>query len=157
MKRIPAIFLQAAIILIGIVALALLLWEPHLEGRNAHATLYEIYFRDPFLVYVYIGSVPFFAALYQGFKVLGNMIQDKIFSQSSQESLRKIRHCAMVVVAFISGAEAYFFLFRRSEDDIAGGVAIGLSLIFGSLVIAATANVCEQIIEKAMRVVSDTA
>ena len=30
------------IVLIGIGALALLLWEPHVEGRNAHATLFEM-------------------------------------------------------------------------------------------------------------------
>jgi hypothetical protein len=40
---VPTIFLQAVIVLIGIGALALMLWEPHIEGRNAHATLFEIY------------------------------------------------------------------------------------------------------------------
>jgi hypothetical protein len=45
---VPTIFLQAVIVLIGIGALALMLWEPHIEGRNAHATLFEIYFNDPF-------------------------------------------------------------------------------------------------------------
>jgi hypothetical protein len=59
MKRSSALFLQAAIVLIGIGALAFLLWEPHIEGRNAHATTFEIYFKDPFLAYVYVGSIPF--------------------------------------------------------------------------------------------------
>ena len=71
MKRSSTIFLQVVIVLIGIGALALMLWEPHIEGRNAHATNFEIYFRDPFLVLVYIGSIPFFVSLYQAFKVLG--------------------------------------------------------------------------------------
>src|SRR5882757_4418154 len=68
---VPTKFLQAVIVLIGIGALALMLWEPHIEGRNAHATLFEIYFKDPFLAYAYIASIPFFVALYQAFKVLG--------------------------------------------------------------------------------------
>ena len=68
---IPTIFLQAVIVLIGIGALALMLWEPHIEGRNAHATFFEIYFKDPFLAYAYLASIPFFVALYQVFKVLG--------------------------------------------------------------------------------------
>ena len=38
MKRISTIFLQGVIMLIGIGALAIMLWEPHVEGRNAHAT-----------------------------------------------------------------------------------------------------------------------
>ena len=33
-------FLQIVIVLIGIGALALMLWEPHIEGRNAHAGLF---------------------------------------------------------------------------------------------------------------------
>jgi hypothetical protein len=52
-------FLQVVIVLIGIGVLAFMLWEPHVEGRNAHATVFEIYFHDPFLAYAYIGSIPF--------------------------------------------------------------------------------------------------
>ena len=80
MKRTSTIFLQSVIVLIGIGALALMLWEPHIEGRNAQATVFEIYFKDPFLAYVYIGSIPFFVALYQAFRVLGYVVQNKIFS-----------------------------------------------------------------------------
>ncbi|HZM91557.1 MAG TPA: hypothetical protein VFF31_33865 [Blastocatellia bacterium] len=40
---VPTIFLRAVIVLIGIGAVALLLWEPQIEGRNAHATLFEIF------------------------------------------------------------------------------------------------------------------
>ena len=85
MKKSSTVFLQVVIVLIGIGALALLLWEPQLEGRNAHATLFEIYFKDPFLACVYIGSVPFFVALYQAVKVLGYAGQNKIFSQAGRE------------------------------------------------------------------------
>ena len=38
MKKSSTIFLQVVIMLIGIGALALMLWEPQIEGRNAHAT-----------------------------------------------------------------------------------------------------------------------
>ena len=59
---VPTISLQAVIVLIGVGALALILWEPQIEGRNAHATQFEIYFKDPFLAFAYLGSVPFFVA-----------------------------------------------------------------------------------------------
>lgn len=59
MKRGSIIFLQVVVVLIGIGALILLLWEPRIEGRNVNATNFEIYFKDPFLVLVYIGSIPF--------------------------------------------------------------------------------------------------
>ena len=48
MNRGSILFLKTVLVLIGIGAVALLLWEPHIEGRNAHATLFEIYFNDPF-------------------------------------------------------------------------------------------------------------
>ena len=71
MRKGSTIFLQVVIVLIGIGSLALLLWEPHIEGRNAHADLVTIYLRDPFLAYVYVGSLPFFFGLYQAFNLLG--------------------------------------------------------------------------------------
>ncbi|MCA9152983.1 MAG: hypothetical protein KDA92_26955, partial [Planctomycetales bacterium] len=65
MKRSSIIFLQIVIVMIGLAALVFLLWEPQVEGRNKDATQFQIYFQDPFLALVYIGSIPFFAALYQ--------------------------------------------------------------------------------------------
>ena len=59
MKRSSTIFLQVVIVLIGIGALAVMLWEPLIEGRNAHATLFQVYFNDPFLAYAYTASIAF--------------------------------------------------------------------------------------------------
>jgi hypothetical protein len=78
MKRGSTIFLQVVIVLFGMGALALMLWEPHLEGRNKHATVFQIYFNDPFLAYAYLGSIAFFAVLYQSFKLLGYIGQNKV-------------------------------------------------------------------------------
>ena len=107
MKRNSTIFLQIVIVLIGIGALALMLWEPHIEGRNAHATLFEIYFNDPFLAYAYLASIPFFAALYQAFKVLGYAGQNKVFSQSAVKALRTIKYCAIAIIGFVAVGELF--------------------------------------------------
>src|SRR2546430_12294481 len=90
MRRSSAAFLQIVIVLIGIGALALMLWEPHIEGRNAHATVFEIYFKDPFLAYAYIASIPFYVSLYPGFKVLAYAGQNQVFSQAAVKALRTI-------------------------------------------------------------------
>src|SRR5688500_10395421 len=129
---VPTIFLQTVIVLIGIGALALMLWEPHLEGRNAHATLFEIYFKDPFLAYAYISSTAFFVALYQAFKLLGYVGQDRAISPDSVRALRTIKYCAIALVALIGAAVAYLSIAVRGKDDIAGGVAVGLALILAS-------------------------
>ena len=155
MKKSSTIFLQVVIVLIGIGALALMLWEPQIEGRNAHATLFEIYFKDPFLAYAYIASIAFFMALYQAFKLLGYIGRNEIFSQRSVKALRTIKYCAMTLIAFIVGAEAYFFIVARGKDDIAGGVMMGLLMIFVSVVIATAAAVFERIVQNAVDIKSE--
>ncbi len=155
MKRTLTIFLQVVVLLIGFGTLAILLWEPHLEGRNVHATLFEIYFKDPFLAYAYIASISFFVILYQAFKLLGNIRQNKVFSLNSVRALRIIKYCAIVLIAFIAGAEAFFFIVQRGNEDIAGGVAMGLGLIFISLVIGSVAAVFEKVLQNAVDMKSE--
>ena len=142
---VPKIVLQAVIVLIGIGALALMLWEPHLEGRNAHATLFEIYFKDPFLAYAYLGSVPFFVLLYQAFKVLGYIGRNKAFSQATLKALRTIKGCAFAIVGFVAVGELFIML--GESDDRAGGVFMGILITFGSVVIAAAAAIVERIVQ----------
>ena len=153
MKRSSAAFLQTVLVLIGIGALALMLWEPHLEGRNAHATPFEIYFKDPFLAYAYVASIPFFAALYQAFKVLGYARQNKIFSQAAVNALRTIKLCAIAIIGFVAGAEV--FIMVHTSDDRAGGVAMGILITFGSIIIAAAAATFEWILQNAVDMKSE--
>jgi len=154
MKRSSTIFLQIVIVLIGIGALALLLWEPHIEGRNAHATNFEIYFKDPFLVLVYIGSIPFFVALYQAFKVLGYAGQNKIFSQAAVKALRTIKFCAIAIIGFVV-VEEIIIMLNHGNDDAAGGVFMGVLITFGSIVIATAAAMFEQILQNAVDIKSE--
>jgi hypothetical protein len=151
-KRSATIFLQAVLVLIGIGALALMLWEPHLEGRNAHATTFEIYFKDPFLAYAYVASIAFFAALYQAFSLLGYIGRNQVFSVKSVRALRTIKYCAIALVAMIGAAVAYLFIAVRGKDDIAGGVAMGLMLSFVSAVIATAAAVFERLLQGAVEI-----
>ncbi len=154
-KRSATIFLQIVIVLIAIGALALLLWEPHLEGRNAHATVFEIYFKDPFLAYAYLASIAFFVALFQAFTLLRSIGQNKVFSLSSVRALRTIKYCAIALVAMIGAAVAYLFIAVRGKDDIAGGVAIGVVMIFVSVVVATAAAVFEKLLQNAVDIKSE--
>ncbi|MDX2033871.1 MAG: DUF2975 domain-containing protein [Blastocatellia bacterium] len=155
MKRSSTIFLQIVIVLIGIGALALMLVEPHFEGRNAHATPFEVYFKDPFLAYAYTASIAFFVALYQAFKLLGYIRANEVFSPRAVKALRTIKYCALSLVAFIVGAEAFFFVVQRGKEDIAGGVMIGLVMIFVSVVVATAAAVFERLLQSAVEIKSE--
>ena len=148
MKRSSTIFLQIVIVLIGIGALALMLWEPHIEGRNVHATLFEIYFKDPFLAYAYLASIAFFVALYQAFKVLGYTRQNKAFSHATVKALRTIKFCALGTIGFVAVGELFIML--GNSDDRAGGVFIGILITFGSVVSATAAAMFEQVWQNAL-------
>jgi len=153
MKRSSTIFLQVVIVLIGIGALALMLWEPHIEGRNAHATLFEIYFKDPFLAYAYIASIPFFVALYQAFKVLGYVRQNKTFSQATVKALGTIKYCAIAIIGFVA-VGVIFIMFGDSEDRPAG-VFMRILITFPSIVIATAAAVFERVWQNAVDIKSE--
>lgn len=157
MKRISILFLQAAIVLIGTSTLAFMLWEPHIEGRNLHSTLFDIYFKDPFLIYAYIASISFFVGLYHIFKLLGYIERNNTFSPNSVTALHTIKYCAIVLIIFVLGAEAYFFLFQTSKgEDIAGGVAIGLFIMFISAITAIVVNLIEKKIRNAINMKSES-
>ena len=155
MKRGSTIFLQVVIVLLGLGVFAFLLWEPQLEGRNVNATQFEIYFKDPFLVYIYLAFLPFFVGLYQAFRMLGYARRDEVFSPRAVRALRIIKYCALTTAVFIVGAEVYIFIFVRGTDDVAGGVMMGVFIIFVSAVIGTAAAVFERILQKAVDIKSE--
>ena len=155
MKRSSTIFLQVVIVLIAIGALAVMLWEPHIEGRNSRATLFEIYFKDPFLAYAYIASISFFVALYQSFKVLGYAGQNRVFSEAAVKAMRTIKFCAIAMIGFIAVGEVVFVLPKSDGDDRPQGVVMGILITFGSIVIATAAAMFERILQNAVDLKSE--
>ncbi len=136
-KRVLAIFLQAAIVFLGTGILAALLYEPTVEGVNANATsLYDIYFDDPFLAYIYISFVAVFVGLYTAFRLAGYVGQGNACSPQSVRALRTIRYCALSFAGLMFAAMAFLALTNQGQDDIAGGVAVGLFLTVTAFVIA---------------------
>jgi hypothetical protein len=151
--RTSTAFLQAIIVLFALGTFALMLWEPHLEGRNKHATAFEVYFKDPFLAYAYIASIPFFVALYQAFRLLGYAGRNRIFSPQAVRALRTIKFCAIAVVIFVIGAEIFILL--SEEEDKAGGIVMGIVIAFGSTVVATVAAMFERLLQNAVDIKSE--
>jgi Protein of unknown function (DUF2975) len=153
MKRSSTIFLQTVIVLIGMGALALMLWEPNIEGRNAHSTLFEVYFKDPFLAYAYIASTPFFVALHQAFKLLACTGQNKVFSPEAVKALRTIKYCALAIIGFV--VVSVIFLLRGDPEDRPAGVFMRVLITFGSIVVAAAAAMFERTLQNAVDIKSE--
>lgn len=154
MNRGLAAFLQTVVAALGAGALALMLWEPHLEGRNEHATLTQIYFNDPFLVCAYIASIPVFVAVYQAVKVIGYAGRNEMFSPAAVTALRVIRYCAIAIIGFVGAFELYTF-FGVTSDDRAGGVFIGVLIAVIATIIAAGAAMFERILQNGVDLKSE--
>lgn len=156
MKRSSIVFLQIVVVLIGLVALALLLWEPRIEGRNAHATNFEIYFQDPFLALVYAGSIPFFIALYQAIKALGYVGRNQAFSPEVVHALRIIRYCALAIIGFVVLEEIVILVMNNGDDENPGApIFLGFLIILPSIVVATAAALCERILQNAVDLKSE--
>jgi hypothetical protein len=154
MKRISTMFLQAVIVLIGIVALAILIRVPLTEGRAANLDWFSIY-ADPFILYGYTASIAFFIALYKAFKLLGYIGQNKVFSSNAIGALKSIKYCAMVLSILIVAAGVYIRIFHNKEDDPAGFLAICIVTTFASVVVATAAAIFEKILQNAMDMKSE--
>ena len=149
MRRISTIFLQAVIVLIGIVALAILIRFPLTEGRAANLDLFNIY-SDPFILYGYAASIVFFVALYKAFKLLGYIGQNKVFSSNSVKTLKSIKYCAIVLGILIVMAGVYIRIFHSKEEDPVGFLVVCIVTTFVSIVVAIAAAIFEKILQNAM-------
>jgi len=142
-------FLQAVVVVIGILALVVLIRLPLTEGRATNLDLFGIY-SDPFILYGYAASIVFFVALYKAFKLLGYIGQNKVFSSSSVKTLKSIKYCAIVLSIFIVSAGLYIRLFHNKEDDPAGFLALCILTTFVSIVVATAAAIFEKILQNAL-------
>jgi len=158
MKKGSTIFLRVVIVLIGIVALGVLIRFPMTEGRAVNLDLFSIY-SDPFIIYGYLASIPFFVALYQAFKLLGYIGKNKVFSLSSVKALRNIKYCSIIQGALIMMAAIYirlsFSVKSVTDDDPAGFIAISIVATFISIVIATAAAVFEKTLQSAIDIKSE--
>ncbi|MBX3060269.1 MAG: DUF2975 domain-containing protein [Anaerolineae bacterium] len=149
LKRGSTLFLKVVICLIGIGTLVGLIWLPQLEGRAANLDLIHVYI-DPFIIYAYIGSIPFFVALYQAFKLLGYIEQDQLFSEKAVRALRNIKLCALAIIGFI--VAGIVFIILGVEEDPTGVVAMGIYTTFATVVIATATAVFERSLQNAVEI-----
>lgn len=126
---------------------------PSTEGRAKNLDFFSIY-SDPFILYVYAASVPFFIALYKAFTLLGYIGQNKAFSLNAVKALQSIRYCAILLCIFIVIAGVYIRIFHNKDDDPAGFIALCIATIFISLVVAAAVTVLEKILQDGMEMKS---
>lgn len=154
MKKTSIIFLQAVIVLIGIVALIILIRFPLTEGRATNLDLLSIYL-DPFILYGYAASIIFFVGLYKTFRLLGYVGQNKIFSPNAVRNLKSIKYCAILLSILIVLAALFIKLFHNKEDDPAGFLAMCIVTTLICIVIATAATMFQKLLQNAIDMKSE--
>jgi hypothetical protein len=69
------------------------------------------------------------------------------------KDLRSIKYCAVAIIGFVAVEEIFIML--DNSDDRAGGVFMGILIIFGSIVTATAAAVFERIVQNAVDIKSE--
>src|SRR2546423_1623771 len=130
MKRSSTLFLKTVILIIAIAVLAGLLWFPQTEGRAANLDLISIY-TDPLIIFIYIGSIPFFFGFYQAFRLLNLIDAGKAFSQAAVNTLKNMKFASLALIGFILLALLYIhFSPHGNDDDPAGPTMLGIVVSF---------------------------
>lgn len=153
MKKGSTLFLKFVLVLIAIGALAGLLWFPQTEGVAAHLDLISIY-TDPFILSMYIASIPFFVGVYQAFKLLNFIDANKAFSQGAVDTLKNIKLASLVFIGFIVLGLLYIRFFAHG-DDPAGPTMLGIIVSFAVAVIATAAAVFQKLFQNAVDLKSE--
>jgi len=157
MNRGATFFLKGVILLIGIVALALCIFLfPEVARRDAEAHPETAYLQYPFLLSVYLLSIPFFIALYKGFKLLIYIDKNKVFSELSVRALKVIKRCAITLSAFIVAGIIFVILLSAGKgEDITGFISLGFMLTFASIVIATFAGILQRLVNEVVDIISE--
>jgi hypothetical protein len=153
MKQGSTIFLKTIIIFIAIATLAGMIWFPQTEGRAANLDLFSIY-TDPFIIYIYLSSIPFFIGLYQAFKLLNLIEANHVFSQAAVNTLKNMKFASISLVAFIALALIFIRLFGQGEDA-AGPTMLGLGASLAVGVIGTAAAVFQKLLQNAIHFKSE--
>ena len=153
MKKGSTLFLRVVICLIAIGALVGMLWFPQTEGRATNLDLISIY-TDPFIIYAYIASIPFFVGLYQAFKLLNFINANKAFSQGAVNTLKNMKFASLSLIGFIALAVFYIRFFARG-DDPAGPTMLGILVSFAIAVVATAAAVFQKLLQNAVDIKSE--
>jgi hypothetical protein len=153
MKKGSTLFLRLVICLIAIGVLAGMIWFPQTEGRATNLDLISIY-KDPFIIYIYIGSIPFFVGLYQAFKLLNFIDANKAFSQGAVNTLKNMKFASLSLIGFIA-LTVFYIRFFAHGDDPAGPTALGILVSFALAVIATAAAVFQKLFQNAVDLKSE--
>ena len=154
MRR-ETMILKIAVIMLGIPVAALsVLLLPWIARDASESSIRMAYVIYGILILMYISVVPFFAALYQGFRLLGYIDSNKAFSELSLKSIQKIRSCAAAISIIYLFAMPLFYIVAEI-DDAPGVILVGMIFVFAPLSVAVFAAILKKLLKNAIDLKND--
>ncbi|WP_134701249.1 DUF2975 domain-containing protein [Ammoniphilus sp. YIM 78166] len=151
MNRGTTFFLRLAVILMGIPVLALCIFLVPRIAVIVADFLEVAYLKYLVFIVFYGAAIPFYFALYQAFKLLSYIDQNKAFSELSVKALMKIKYCAITICSLhVLGLPLFYLM--ADKDDAPGLIFIGMVVPFASMVIAVFAAVLQRLLEEAIKI-----
>lgn len=153
MKKSSTLFLKTVILFFATLVFAVLIWFPQSEGRASGLNTISIY-SDPFIIYIYIASTPFFFGMYQTIKLLNLIDANKAFSQEAINKLRAIKFSSLGLISMIAMTLIYIRFFVHG-DDSTGPTMLGIILSLAFSIIATAAGVFQKLFQNAVDMKSE--
>lgn len=154
MRR-ETMILKIAVVMLGIPVAALsVLLLPWIARDASESSIRMAYVIYGILILMYISVVPFFAALYQGFRLLGYIDSNKAFSELSLKSIQKIRSCAAAISIIYLFAMPLFYIVAEI-DDAPGVILVGMIFVFAPLSVAVFAAILKKLLKNAIDLKND--
>ena len=158
MKKSSTLLLKAAVILMGIpvLVLAVVLWW------QIGTVAMEEAFKGATLGYIILGiltgmtlsMMPYYASLYQAFKMLTYIDGNEAFSALTVAALKKIKKYALIICGLYVLISPLVFAVAQ-WDDAPGLVILGMVPAFAALVVALFAAVLQRLLQEAIEMKSE--
>ncbi len=144
MKRGSTHFLRFVLSVLGLGVLALCIFGLPAMWKGGSEE-FPMASRAIFLIMIgaYATAVPFFVAVWQAFRLLSYIDQNKAFSDVSVKALKNIKYCAIVIAVLYMGGVPLLFPIADA-DDAPGLIVIGAAFAGAPVVVAVFAAVLQR-------------
>jgi hypothetical protein len=151
MQRVSTFILKAAIVIIAIPVVVLGVYGLPQFVKEAAEVPIPAGWVYPAIGGMYAAGIPFFCALHRAFLLLVHIDRKEAFSEASVRAIRQIQFCAFAICILYASISPFLYLMAQ-RLDAPGILAIGLTVIFASFIIAVFAAVLQTLLRQAIEI-----
>ena len=148
-QKSSTLFLKLVIICMALIVLAIIGIALPYEMINNGVGSFLFFF-----VFLYLTAIPFYIALYQGWKLLSYINSNTAFSGNSVKALKIVKYCGAIM--FVLYLACYPWMYITADLDDAPGILLIWAVICGApLVISVFAALLEMVLQNVISIKSE--